>query len=113
MMTLPSVTWPSPPIATPLPRRTERMVVPWKTVSFMDDAGGRKEGRCCRNTPDTPQVRALGREFNRIINRASGRALRRRRLRCLRSRRAFEAEDDRHQHPRLHRLLTLPRGHEA
>jgi hypothetical protein len=26
---LPSVTWPSPPMATRSPRRTERMVVPW------------------------------------------------------------------------------------
>src|SRR5438552_386014 len=28
--TLPRVTWPSPPSATLAPRRTERMVVPWK-----------------------------------------------------------------------------------
>src|SRR5687768_7463592 len=26
---LPSVTWPSPPMATRSPRRTDRMVVPW------------------------------------------------------------------------------------
>lgn len=26
---LPSVTWPSPPMATRLPRRTDRIVVPW------------------------------------------------------------------------------------
>src|SRR5437867_7517541 len=29
--TLPKVTWPSPPMATEAPRRTERMVVPWNS----------------------------------------------------------------------------------
>src|SRR5438876_8220018 len=29
--TLPKVTWPSPPMATEGPRRTERMVVPWNS----------------------------------------------------------------------------------
>src|SRR5262245_25436479 len=32
MTVLPSDTWPSPPMATTPLRRTERMVVPWKSV---------------------------------------------------------------------------------
>jgi hypothetical protein len=35
MTTLPSVTCPSPPMATRSPRRTQTMVVPWKDSSFM------------------------------------------------------------------------------
>src|SRR2546423_12772897 len=31
---LPRVTWPSPPMATWVPRRTDRMVVPWNSIGF-------------------------------------------------------------------------------
>src|SRR4051812_14684005 len=42
MTTWPSVTCPSPPSATPLPRRTLRMVVPWN-VSMEGRRGRRRE----------------------------------------------------------------------
>src|SRR5574337_1214543 len=37
MTTWPSVTWPSPPRATALPRRTERIVVPWNVTALSED----------------------------------------------------------------------------
>src|SRR5438046_247865 len=42
--TLPSVTWPSPPSATLAPRRTERMVVPWKDSMREKPIWGMKPG---------------------------------------------------------------------
>src|SRR5712691_12768784 len=41
--TLPRVTWPSPPSATLEPRRTERMVVPWKDSMKEDALSGERK----------------------------------------------------------------------
>jgi len=42
-MTLPSVTWPSPPIATRSPRRTETIVVPWNDAAAVEAAAREHE----------------------------------------------------------------------
>src|SRR6202165_5339910 len=42
---LPSVTWPSPPMATRSPRRTETMVVPWNSGGFELILGAIARGR--------------------------------------------------------------------
>src|SRR5436305_10706801 len=44
MTTCPSVTWPSPPRATPPSRRTERIVVPWNVSIRGDAAFGNARG---------------------------------------------------------------------